>query len=365
MMITLLLSCWFAIFPVSDVQSIQDLFATKQHAVNTGDLSMYLSTIYTDNHYRQEQKRWFLDAVSYIDSNSFRLKVTNLKRISKDRYQVKVVQSYRKNNKQYIFRYPVDVKKSKKSWKDTDSLSFEMRSGHIVIKYSDPNLKEQAKRAIGILSRVSKVLGSKYNWYPSVMEAKLYQEPELFRQSVKLSLPTWAGGWNEAKQSIKLVVSEEDKASLIHGLAHEYTHQLVSDLTNDNASYWLQEGAAMYYESLVTGEEPLLNKQFKPYSIVQLEKMNLEQLPDSEASRYYLSCYVQFRQLVQKFGEKTIANIFRKLHHYPYIDVDSAMKQKETNQRTYNILVENKILPRKANRFDDAYINRVTDKKIL
>jgi hypothetical protein len=249
------------------------------------------------------------------------------------------------------------VKKTKQGWKDADSLAFARKKGFITIKYSDPDLLNQADRALTILSHVSEVMADKFLWQPRNLEVKLYADPEVFRQSVKLSLPTWAGGWNEAKQSIKLLVGKSDTASLTHGLAHEYTHQLVSDMTNDNAAYWLQEGAAMFYEALLSKEQPFIDKDFHPYTINQLEQLNLEQLPDEEASRYYLSCFMRFKELIQQNGERQLGKALLKLRQYPYRDEDSAVKQQETNKRTKNIFQKDRLFPSHSDILNDAYLN--------
>ncbi|WP_028778662.1 hypothetical protein [Shimazuella kribbensis] len=363
-MLTIFLSCWLAFFPVSDINEIQSMFYTKQQSVNKNDVSRFLSTLYPDEHYKQEQKRWFLDAVSFIDPKSFQMKVKSYQMISSNYYQVVITQTYRKKNIPYTFTYRTEVRKTKQGWKDADSLGYTRKKGAITVKYSDPILLLQAERAISILLHVSEMLGDKYVQRPKVIEAKLYYNPEVFRQSVKLSLPTWAGGWNEARQSIKLVIGKSDLSSLTHGLAHEYTHQLISYLTNDNAAYWLQEGAAMYYEALISKETPHIDRDFQPYTISQLERLNLEELSDEKASDYYVSCYIQFKKLIHQYGEQKLGNVFRHLHRYPYIDVDSAIKQKQTNQRTFHILQENNILPNQLHSISDAYLKK-TNKNIL
>jgi hypothetical protein len=344
-MLTILL-CWcFSLFPHNDVEtSIKTLFETKQTAVNVGDMPSFLATIYPDRHYQQEQKHWFLDAVSYIDPKSFRMQVMKIRQLSRDKFQVEVKQSYQRKHHIYSVTYPVVVKRTVSGLKDADSLLCQLKKGSISIKYSDLRLKKQAERALVILKRASEILENKYHWKATLIEVKLYHDSESFRQSVKLSLPRWAGGWNEAKQAIKLVVGEADVESLRHGLAHEYTHQVVSALTNDNAAYWLQEGAAMYYEALISGERPLIGGDFKSYTIKELEQLNLEQLSDEDAYNYYLSCYIQFRKLVGTFGEAGIRQVFDKLYQFGFNDLDSSMKQKETNQRTNKSLQDVRML---------------------
>lgn len=339
-MLHLLLSIWLTILPLpfSDHQEIDATIQTKQQAINQRDLTLFMSTIYPDEHYQQEQKRWFHDAISYIDRGSYRLVVKHKQRLADDRYRVEVAQTYQRNHHRHTTVYPLEMRKTNNGWQEIDDLPYRLTQGRIAVRYNNPANKAYAKQALTILAHVDLVLGKKFHWHPKKLEAKLYDNPAIFRQSVKLSLPTWAGGWNEAKESIKLVVEQADISWLMHGLAHEYTHQLLSDLTHDNAAYWLQEGTAMYYEAFITGEPPTIDANFRPYSIAQLEKLNLEQLADKDATRYYLSCYVHVRNFVQHYGEGKLNRALQALRRYPYIDVDSASKRLQTNQRTEEAL---------------------------
>lgn len=338
-MLSILLCWWLNLFIQDDTTaSIKSLFAAKEAAIQTKDFTTFLKTIYPDKHYKQEQKHWFMDAIHYVDPNTFQIDVKQIKYMSPNTYQVEIQQSYWKNKQKHFVTFPVIVRRTKTGMKDADSFLFQRKNGNIQVKYTDKSLAEHAYRSLMILNYATQKLSSIYHWKPKVVEVKLYHNPEWFRQSVKLSLPTWAGGWNEARQAIKLVVGEADTSFLKHGLAHEYTHQLVSNLTNDNAAYWLQEGSAMYYEAYLSREKPVIPINFRPFSIHELENLNLETLPNEIATKYYLSCYIRFNQLITRYGEEKVKQLFSSLHQYSYIDLDSAMKQKETNLRTSTCL---------------------------
>jgi hypothetical protein len=335
-MLQLLFSIWLSLSPLSfsDDQAIEKTVEIKQRAINQRDMELFMSTIYPDNHYLQEQKRWFHDAISFVDRGSFRLTVKHKQQLAKDRYRVDVVQTFLHNHHRYTAVYPLEMRKTANGWQDIDFLPYRISQGRISVRYNNPVHTDYAKQALTILTHVDQVLANKFYWHPKKLETKLYDNPALFRQSVKLSLPTWAGGWNEARESIKLIVEQADASWLKHGLAHEYTHQLLSDLTNDNAAYWLQEGTAMYYEALISRESPTISVNFRLYSISELEKLNLEQLQAKDATRYYLSCYVHVRNFIQRYGEDKLQQMLHMLRRYSYIDADSASKRLQTNQRT-------------------------------
>ena len=92
-MFSIILSLWITLFPSPDINELNQMFYVQQQAINTNNLSVYLSTFYDDEHYKQEQKRWFQDAVSVIEPKSFHIKIKSYRFLSKDRYHVEIVQS--------------------------------------------------------------------------------------------------------------------------------------------------------------------------------------------------------------------------------------------------------------------------------
>lgn len=316
------------------------LLQQKVSAVHAKNLQRFLSVLDHQNRfYVQEQKRWFADAIKVIESNSYQLTLLRIKIKQKDRFHIEVKQSYRQNGKQYELQMPLVIRKTKNGWKESGYPFFRRQNGPIQILYTTKALEESANIALDIIQRALYVMEQRYQWKPKRVEVKLYHDAELFRQSVKPSLPAWSGGWNEAGQAIKLVVDQQHPKLYAAGLVHELAHQMVSDLTNDNAAYWLQEGAAMYYEKHLL---PRLSDDFSPieeqlpakYSYSDLKRLDLERLPDQAATQYYLSCYQFFRFLLKKHGEEKIKNVFKDLKKYPYLDLDSNRKKALLNIRT-------------------------------
>lgn len=326
--------------PVAD--TVRKLVKEKEAAVNSGDRERFLRVVNPNRQaYWREQKRWFEDAVRYIDPGSFRMEVQSIAPERPFRVRALIKQSYRKDGKTHSVRYPLRYEKTDQGWKDSD-LSFEqMTSGDVVVFYTDPRLKKQAAVALDIVSRAVDAFHEKFAWVPAeTIEVKLYHHPELFRQSVKLSLPEWAAGWNEAGQSIKFVgaIQMDDwEGSFASGLVHEVTHKMVSERTGDNAAYWLQEGAAEYYQTrLLPGLHSVSDERKidRPWRFAVLESLELEKLPIKEASQYYAQSAALFRFLIERYGEKKIQEMFAVLRQFPTIDRDSTDKIPELNRRT-------------------------------
>lgn len=320
------------------------LLKQKESAVRERNLRHFLAVLDHENRfYLQEQKRWFADAINVIDPDSYRLTLVQVQSKQKDRFHIEVKQSYQQHGKQYVLRMPLVIRRTKTGWKESDFPFFSLKDGPIQILYTTPALEESAYIALDTIQRALYVMKQRHQWNAKKVEVKLYHDAELFRQSVKPSLPTWSGGWNEAGQAIKLVVNHRDPKLYASGLVHELAHQMVSDLTNDNAAYWLQEGAAMYYEKhLLPGlhEEisPIAEQLPAKYSYTDLKKLDLERLPDQAASQYYLSCYRFYRFLMEQYGEEKMKSVFAVLKKYPYLDQDSNRKKELLNARTEKAL---------------------------
>jgi hypothetical protein len=325
--------------PDVDEKIVRELIKQKEQAVNQKKWQSYLSVLHpAKKMYIQEQKRWFQDAAQYIDAGSFRLKVLSVVRLQKDQMCAWVHQSYTKNGRMYAVKFPLLFLRTNRGWKDADLAFKQLSSDYITVYYSDSSLQDQAHIALDTLNKAVYVFKQRFDWSPVRIEVKLYHDPELFRQSVKPSLPSWAGGWHEAGESIKFIGGLPGPGVFASGLVHELTHQMVSELTNDNAAYWLQEGAAMYYEvHLLPGLHDGHSLEWetkKKMSVSELEQTNLEQLSPREAARYYQTCYRLFSYLMETYGEKQMQKVFSVLRNSPAVDLDSSQKLQLLNRRT-------------------------------
>lgn len=323
-------------------RAVIQLMKQKEEAVKRRKLDMYLQTIDPKKtFYQQEQKRWFQDAVQVIEPDSYHLKVLSVKPDREKALRVLVEQTYSARGQKVSVQWPLRLRNTSTGWKDSDLAFDQLGDQRITVYYTDPLLKMNAQIAYHTLNKAASMLQKRLGCQPQKIEVKLYHDPNWFRQSVKPSLPVWAGGWHEAKQSIKLIAVRTDPEQLASGMIHELTHQVVSELTHDNAAYWLQEGAAMYYEAHLIPElrvnhhVELLEKR---WPLEDLERTSLEKLPSEKAHQYYLNSYVWYKELVGEYGEPGVKQLFANLKKFPYIDMESEFKREKLNQRTREAL---------------------------
>ncbi|SDX55804.1 hypothetical protein SAMN05444487_1252 [Marininema mesophilum] len=326
-------------------KEVNRLVAQKALAVNKRNRQVFLEVIHPKMRtYLQEQKRWYDDAIRWVDPGTYQLKVVSLIPDKVHRVRVLLEQKYSHHGKVSSVKFPVIFQETEKGWKEADLPFYNLRRGSILVQYSDPDLSEKAHISLEAADRGVRVLGRLFGWRPhDRLEVKLYHRPEIFRQSVKLSLPSWAGGWHELGQAVKLIgtATASDSKLFSSSIVHEVTHQMVSELSGDNAAYWLQEGAAEYFQShLIPGirSEKEVH-HFKPYwRMSQLEKFNLERLPSKEAAAYYAQCYQFYRFLIEEEGFAKMKRLFSVLKLHPAVDQDSAQKLPLINKRTREAL---------------------------
>ena len=174
---------------------------------------------------------------------------------------------------------------------------------------------------------------------------RLYDDREVFLQSVKLDLPEWVGGWNEYGEAIKTFAGSygSDQSDYRVMLCHETTHRLVSELSNDNAAYWLQEGLAGFMEEALPAEGSALTAQLPeltPIPLIDLKRIQLEKLQpdDPQVSAYYASAKLYAGFLIAKYGWPDVLGMLKRLAQSELIETSAAEKQLETNTRTSDAL---------------------------
>lgn len=329
----------------SAIEAASRIIRQKQEAVNRKDRAAFLSVLNpASSTYVEEQSRWFDDAVRWIDPGSYRLRLISVIPEQEHQLRVWVEQSYYKDGTRYRVRFPLMLQETAAGLKDSDYPFYHLTQGKVLVRFTDRSQREQAVIVQEAAVKALQQFRRKLDWNPEgQLEIKLYSDPEVFRQSIKPSLPRWVGGWFEAGQSIKMVGAENytDRRLLSSTVIHELSHRMVSEQSGDNAAYWLQEGAAEYYQShlvpgLIQKREP---KQTRPrWSLRKLERIDLESLSTEDAVDYYRQCEQLFCFMMDRFGPATIKRLWVSLALYPSIDRDGADKLESLNKRTRDTL---------------------------
>jgi hypothetical protein len=322
------------------LQQIDEFIELKEQAVRKRDESLFISLLNQNNKkYVREATNWFRDAITFMDPDSFRLQILKVTPLDMTQFKVTLNQSYRKDGKRIDLIYNAILVFGEKGWVDGDVAFHQIKKGHILVKFDHFSLKTMALDGATLLERAVVYFKSKFDWEPDGFELKLYRDPELFRQSVKFSLPKWAGGWNEYGESIKWIGKEGYDSLVYHsGLVHETTHQMLGEMTNDNAAYWMHEGLATMYELEWVEKELGRKVTFRPQPLLwtanEMLYVRLEELDRTKAGIYYYQAYLMMTFMEEQYGEQAIAKWMLELKESPYIEGTTSDKMKFSNERT-------------------------------
>jgi len=113
-------------------------------------------------------------------------------------------------------------------------------------------------------------------------------------------------------------------------LVHEYTHIVVRSLTHRYCPFWLDEGAAAYFESVWAGsnrydnfwQESSQGREIPPlYEAVKWIKHSqkiegLTQETDADAQFMYAVCYKAFKYLIESYGADCVGQLLAEFSRY-------------------------------------------------
>ncbi len=142
--------------------------------------------------------------------------------------------------------------------------TWERHEGQGVIVLHDPGLGELAARTVeaflAVRADVEKIFGHDRGTLPGhelpahTQKIKLYGSMRHLQQSICLSYVDGLAGWNEPKESVKLLASRRSGLNELKSLlAHEYGHvaTFIMGPTSTDMPWWALEGAAEYASRVV------------------------------------------------------------------------------------------------------------------
>lgn len=300
--------------------AIETVVAQRQAAVLKHDKDSFLATVDGSNTtYLVEQRHWFEDVAHTV--TEFSLQAKDMKRVAADAVRVTLTESFSlKSGEKHTLTFDKLYRLRGESWKDSDYPFEELRGEHITVRYQ--GTAEMARAALDAEAADLNYLRQTFGWQPaSDIVIKLYTQKDLFLYDIKPSLPTWVGGWDEANESIKFRISDHTKFVPAGGLLHESTHQMLFALSNNNASYWLQEGLASWVPRSRTGDFGLAKLRdavgAKPWTLPELEAKNLETLDSKDAMIYYGESMLVAKYLMDTYGVEKLKAITAELAQHP------------------------------------------------
>ncbi|WP_421383454.1 hypothetical protein ACOJQI_03105 [Bacillus salacetis] len=281
----------------------------------------------------KEQARWFEEVMfTEAKGKDVKLAVLGFKQIDETtgtvNFHVNMQQSegseaYTNNTVTY------ECIKAGNTWLIND-LPFEQivsESGDITV-YFKPGDEAKGQSTLEDTEKLVNFYSKQFNWDPSPITIKLYSTNEEI--SATVPSPSLAG-WNETGESLKINTADkiEDTFSI---LSHELTHKMLSDLTNDNAAIYLQEGFATYLQNRVQKDEAgaiyfddeLVDTNTKKAIENNPKVLSIEELNELSYSddifTIYRDGYLMSNYLIKTYGMEKFSEVLNDLAAYEYID---------------------------------------------
>lgn len=128
-------------------------------------------------------------------------------------------------------------------------------------------------------------------------------------------LPSWARGVYDGRITIQAINETRNFDSLKLTIAHEYTHHLVSILSNDRCPTWLNEGLAQLAEGrnlrLVTTCNAFAD--LPENGFLRLDTLDFQKMTKKDVECFYALSLVTTDKLVKDHGMRIIKQILRSI----------------------------------------------------
>jgi hypothetical protein len=298
-----------------------------------------MAIIDSDNkEFYNEQRRWINKAIN-SNIEDYSLELIEMESIDDTSVMVTLNQKYKYNYKNYDLTYKGKYIKTADGWKDSDIFFKVKESEHFIIKHmeNDENLDKIINAAEKAYDQITERYGRELD---TKTVLKIYSDRELLRQCVDLTVAWQFTGWYETNEALKIFSGREPEYSYVGLAAHELTHRITMEDSNNNMPYWFAEGLAMYFANFhENGGDHLENrwytkKDFK-LPIQKLEQMNLETMTDDyNIGRYYGVSGIMIKYIDLKYGREKLYGIINELGSHPYSEnVENQNFDKENQQK--------------------------------
>ncbi len=238
----------------ADAEAIQSTVAARAEAVLDGDEAGFMATVNpADPVLRTEERNWFADltdhpVLSYTATGQIVGWVPN----GEEAVVALSVNAAISGRQSSHVTYDARFMRKGERWFYAGVAWNMLASDHFLLKYQDHDeawARHVLDLAEAAYAQVTTDLGVTE---PLSQEIKVYNDGELFRSSIFLSMPDWASGWTEPGEAIKLRLREDSDHTLQRVIAHELTHQVLfaqglsSTPAGGTEGGWLHEGVANF-----------------------------------------------------------------------------------------------------------------------
>lgn len=317
----------------------------------------------------KEQKRWMEEAIFKKQQGyTFSVNIGEVNLMSSDKGDMELIVNMKYKDKGTQNKVIYSIVKLNNKWV-IDDVPFKIVSEENIAVLYVSDLDEEALTVLREASDIVHLYNNQFGWDPKDITIKLYDS----REQVSATIP-WIGltGWNETGESLKLMIDPSASYSTLTILAHELSHKMLSDLSNDNVSLYIQEGFATLLQHVVEKDaagKPLINLNNLPYreqnllsnrdlvfySIDELNKLDYNKTFEIYGLGFLLTDY-----LIKTQGFDKFMTMVKELMNEPYIDSRTEHKLQILSERTTRAIEK---VYGSIDQVSDGYINYFTNKQ--
>jgi hypothetical protein len=328
-------------------QQVQAQIDQKLQAIQEKNVEKFLATIAPDKTaYKREQQHWFEDLIA-SPVTEYQLEIRDLVITPPMSVDVTLAQSYKLKGERQELTFHERYTQTERGYLDSDLMFEKLISKHFLIYYTDGDRATAEKVQVDAEAAYADLQKRYPHEEPEgkMLEIKLYPDPELMRQSVKLSFAWQFAGWYEYGEAIKISSKPGPQGYYQGKIQHEMVHELTIGQSNNNLPYWFAEGLAVYYSAAPEFGVPVLPMTYT--SMASLEQVNLEALTDNQQiSQYYNQAGNIVSFLAKTYGEGIVRTMVDELSSYPY-QSGTTSQHEELNHQHFRATVS-QVLGRKT-----------------
>ncbi|MDN3018884.1 M1 family aminopeptidase [Paenibacillus sp. BSR1-1] len=314
-------------------------------SVNDNDQALFMSYQNKENAvFYKEQQRWIEEAV-FKKKQGYELSVQlyNFNKVDETNgtvsFSVRMSHPQQGENTNIVIYQMMKVN-DKWILNDVPFEKISSDSGNLTVHFMKGH-ETEAQQTLKDASDIVTFYSKKFNWKPKPISIKIYPSSD----EASATVP-WIGlsGWNEIGESLK--ITSDRSENIFRFLAHELTHKMVGDLTNDNATVYIQEGFATYLQNTVVRDksgnvtyDPKLAAENAAKAIeVKKSVKSIEELGKIDYTDPDLSMYrdgfLLSHFLIETKGLPAFMEMLHYLTKFEYIDKRSEHKMDICQVRT-------------------------------
>jgi tetratricopeptide (TPR) repeat protein len=191
---------------------------------------------------------------------------------------------------------------------------------HFLIQFDGGENRERAYQILDLLESAYRDVGQAFGVFPDEEITVILYNNEQFRDVTQT--PGWTNGIYDGKIRLPAGGGVPDRALLARVLYHEYTHVIVHELSDNRAPTWLNEGLAVYFEGLTSGN--LSDSQeastrsltrLSPSAFIPLAALHESFLEFSsdQAATAYAESFSATRYLINRYGLPRVKELLQQL----------------------------------------------------